>query len=62
MMINIKLDINQLDSIVRAWLKDTLKMAESGISSDYLHPDDIKEYQKDIKALKRILEYIGDGK
>ena len=43
-------------------MKDTLKMAESGISSDYLHPDDVKEYKKDIKALKRILEYIGDGK
>lgn len=61
-MIDISLDIDQLDGIVRAWMKDTLKMAESGISSDYLHPDDVKEYKKDIKALKRILEYIGDGK
>ena len=61
MMIDIKLNIDQLDDIVRLWLKDTLKTVEGNFTYHYVHPDDVKEYKKDIKALKRILDYIGDG-
>ena len=61
MMIDIRLDIDQLDGIVRVWLKDMLETVQYNASSGYLHPDDAKQYKKDIKALKRILDYIGDG-
>jgi len=61
MTIDIKLDINQLDDIVRIWLKETLKTVENNFSYHYVHPDDVKQYKKDIKALKRILDYIGEG-
>ena len=60
MMIDIKLDINQLDSIVRAWLKETLKSVQYNAAAHYVHPEDAKQYKKDIKALKHILAYIGD--
>jgi len=60
-MIDIKLDIDQLDGIVRVWLKETLKTVEGNLAYHYVHPDDVKQYNKDIKALKRVLEYIGEG-
>ena len=60
MMIDIKLDINQLDSIVRAWLKETLKSVQYNAAAHYVHPEDVKTYKKDIKALKWVLEYIGE--
>ena len=60
MMIDIKLDINQLDSIVRAWLKETLKSVQYNAAALYVHPEDAETYQKDVKALKRILHYIGE--
>ena len=59
----IDIDVNQLDGIVRAWLKDTLETVEGNLSrmyDNYVHPDDAKEYRKDIKAIKRMLEYIGE--
>jgi hypothetical protein len=56
----IDIDVSQLNGIVRAWLKDTLETAESNLASHYVHPDDVKTYKKDIKALKWILAYIGD--
>jgi len=59
-MIDISLNINHLDAIVRVWLKDTLKTIEINLAGDYLHPDDLKTYRKDIKALKRALEYVGE--
>ena len=59
MMIDIKLNVDQLDGIVRAWLKDTLETAESNLASHYVHPDDVKAYKKDIQALKRLLAYVG---
>ena len=61
MMINIKLNVDQLDDIVRAWLKETLKSVQYNAAAIYVHPEDAKQYKKDIKALKWILEYIGDG-
>ena len=58
MMIDI--DVNQLDGIVRAWLKDTLQTVQHNAAHSYVHPDDAKQYKKDIKALKWVLEYIGE--
>jgi hypothetical protein len=58
MMIDV--DVSQLDAIVRAWLKETLKTVEGNAAAHYVHPEDDKTYRKDIKALKRILEFIGE--
>ena len=55
----IDIDVSQLDGIVRAWLKDTLETVQHNAAREYVHPDDVKTYRKDIKALKRLLEYIG---
>lgn len=60
MMIDIKLDINQLDCIVRAWLKETLKSVQYNAAAIYVHPEDAKTYKKDVKALKRLLDYLGE--
>ena len=60
MMIDIKLNVDQLDSIVRAWLKETLKSVKYNAASLYVHPEDAKTYQKDVKALKWLLYYIGE--
>lgn len=60
MMIDIKLNVDQLDGIVRAWLKETLKSVQYNAAAHYVHPEDAKQYKKDIKALKRILDYIGE--
>lgn len=49
-----------LDAIARAWLKDTLNTLETNLGSSYVHPDDRKAYKKDIKAVKRLLDYIGE--
>lgn len=57
MMIEIGADTR--DGIVREWLKDALSMMEHNVASAYIHPDDAKTYKKDIKAVKRLLAYIG---
>ena len=57
----IDIDVTQLDGIVRAWLKEAVVTLEINLARDYVHPDDLKTYRKDIKALKRILDYIGEG-
>jgi hypothetical protein len=58
----IDIDVSQLDGIVRAWLKEALVTVEMNLAGDYghPHPDDVKEYKKDIKALKRVLDYVGE--
>ena len=56
----INIDPAGLDGIVRAWLKDTLETLETNLGSSYVHPDDYKTYKKDIKAVKRLLDYIGE--
>lgn len=61
MTINIKLNVDQLDDIVRLWLKETLKSVQYNAAAIYVHPEDAKQYKKDIKALKYILDYIGEG-
>lgn len=57
----IDIDASQLDGIVRFWLKETLKSVQYNAAAIYVHPEDVKQYRKDIKALKRILDYIGEG-
>ena len=56
----INMNPSDLDGIVRAWLKDTLKTLEDNFSAHYVHPDDYKTYKKDIKAVKRMLDYVGE--
>ena len=57
----IDIDPSMLDGLIRAWLKDTLKTLEDNFSASYVHPDDYKAYKKDIKAVKRVLDYVGEG-
>jgi hypothetical protein len=57
----IEIDPSMLDGLVRAWLKDTLEMLEANLAREYVHPDDEKTYKKDIKAVKRLLDYIGEN-
>lgn len=55
----IEVDPAAIDGIVRAWIKDTLETIEINSTFYKPHPEDAKEYRKDIKALKRILDYVG---
>ena len=59
MMIDI--DPAGLDALVRAWLKDTLGTLHKNLAHEYVHPDDEKMYKKDIKAIKRVLDYVGEA-
>lgn len=61
MMIDIKLNVDQLDDIVRAWMKETLKSVQYNAAAHYVHPQDAETYKKDIEALKWLLEYTGDS-
>lgn len=56
----IEIDPSMLDGLVRAWLKDTLKTLEMNLAHEYVHPEDEKTYKRDIKAVKRLLDYVGD--
>jgi hypothetical protein len=56
----IEIDPSMLDGLVREWLKDTLQILESNLAHDYVHPEDEKTYKKDIKAVKRLLDYVGE--
>ena len=58
----IDIDVSQLDGIVRAWLKETLKSVQYNAAAHYVHPEDAETYKKDIEALKWVLGYIGDSK
>lgn len=48
-----------VDSVVVSWIKDNLEMIER--IDGYLHPDDVKYNKKLVKALKIILDYVGEG-
>ena len=56
----IEIDAETLDGIARAWLKETLSMLEDGYAQRYIHPDDAEIYAEDIKAVKRLLAYLGE--
>ena len=53
----LKLD---LPSDIVARMNAQLQIIESNLASDYLHPEDEKTYNKDIKAVKRLLDYVGE--
>jgi hypothetical protein len=55
-----EIDVGALDGLARAWLRETLWVLETNAASSYVHPDDAKTYKKDIKAVKRLLEYLGE--
>jgi len=55
----IEIDPSSLDGLVRAWLRDTLRTLQRNLAHEYVHPDDEKTYKKDIRAVKRLLDYIG---
>jgi len=57
----IEIGYEAVDAIAKAWLKDTLEMLEMNLASEYVHPDDENTYKKDIKAVKRLLDYIGES-
>ena len=56
----IELDISDewVQRVVALWVKDTLDMIEK---FDLKHPDDVKYNKKLVKALKVVLDYMGEG-
>jgi len=60
-MMTIEFNAPMMDGFVRAWLKDTLETLEINLNSEYIHPDDAETCQKDIEAVKRLLDYLGEG-
>jgi len=56
------LEINtaMMDGFVREWLKDALKTLQMNVAREYVHPEDKETYEKDIEAVKRLLDYIGE--
>jgi hypothetical protein len=64
MKFNIELDDNELmynvlDGVFVALLRNELKNSEEFLQSVQQHPDDVKQYKKNIKACKLLLEYYG---
>ena len=56
----IELDISDewVQRVVALWAKDTLDMIEK---FDLIHPDDVKYNKKLVRALKVVLDYMGEG-
>ena len=56
----VELDINDewIYRVVCLWTKDTLDMIEK---FDLIHPDDVKYNKKLVRALKVVLDYMGEG-
>lgn len=48
-----------LDGMFVSLLKHELKSSEEFIRDNPWHPDDVKQYKKNIKACKVLLEYYG---
>jgi hypothetical protein len=55
----IKVNPEVLDDLVKAWLIDTRETITLNSKAEYVHPDDAKDYKKDLKAINRLLGYIG---
>lgn len=55
----VSLDLQDMDAVVKVWLKQRIKWTEKEVAI-VSHPEDIREYKKDLKAFKRVLEYIGE--
>ena len=56
----VHVDPEDLMHFAKAWLQYELGVLEANASDPREHFDDVKEYKKDIKAVKRLLEYIGE--
>lgn len=56
----VHVDPENLTYFAKAWLKHELGILEANSANAHLHPNDLKTYKKDIKAVKRLLEYIGE--
>ena len=56
----VELDISDewVGRVVCLWAKDTLDMIEK---FDLIHPDDVKYNKKLVRALKVMLDYMGEG-
>ena len=50
---------NVLDGVFVTLLRNELKNSEKFLQSVQQHPDDVKQYKKNIKACKVLLEYYG---
>ena len=48
-----------VDEIVRVWLNRKLPWVREQLHNGYVHPEDEKMYHKDIKAMERLLDYLG---
>ena len=55
----IEIDPSALDDLVKAWLKDAHEFFTQNSQAGYIHPEDAKTYKKDLKAIDRLLDYIG---
>jgi len=56
----IEIGAETLDGIARAWLEETLSILDQISTQRYIHPDDAETYAEDIKAVKRLLAYLGE--
>ena len=54
----VHIDPEDLMHFAKAWLKYELGVLKANASDPREHFDDVKEYKKDIKAVKRILAYV----
>jgi hypothetical protein len=67
MKFNIQLDDESvlyevLDDLFIGMLKRELRSMQESLDFDgWKHPDDVKEWKKNIKALKVLIEYYGDN-
>ena len=55
---NFQLSQDEVERIVRIILQRHLKWAEENMVI-FTHEDDIKDGKKDIKALRRVIDYFG---
>jgi len=55
-MPKIKIDYPTLDGIVEAGLRDLLNSMVDGYRNPTTHPDDKKEYLRDIQAIEHVLK------
>lgn len=56
----VPVEIDCVDQIVRRWIKVHINWSKEALMNPITHEEDVRAYKKDIKAFKRILDYIGD--
>jgi uncharacterized protein with HEPN domain len=57
----IEISAAMMDGFVREWLKHTLETLEINLAREYVHPEDKETYEKDIEAVKRVLDFVGEA-